>query len=151
MNLTPLTKPLILAVAGLTLMTCSCASRLTGPGAIDPNAPEEFTITESGLKYRILRQSSGRKPTANDRVKVDYSGWLDDDSVFDSSYERQKPIVFGLGKVIPGWTEGLQLVGEGGMIELEIPSELGYGSAGQPPAIPPHATLHFKIELHSIE
>ncbi len=138
-------------LACLALVTCSCASRLAGPGLIDADAPEEFSSTDSGLKYRILRKSSGDKPTASDRVTVDYSGWLDDGTVFDSSYERRGPASFVLSNVVPGWTEGLQLVGEGGMIELEIPSELGYGARGQPPVIPPNATLHFKVELHEIE
>jgi len=142
---------LSIALVGLTIMTCSCATQIRGPSVIDPDAPTEFTTTESGLKYRILRKSDGRKPTASDRVKVDYSGWLDDGTIFDSSYERREPITFGLSNVIPGWTEGIQFVGEGGMIELEIPSELGYGRRGQPPTIPPDSTLHFKVELHSIE
>lgn len=133
-------------VALLALLTCSC-SRPIGPGVIDPDAPTEFTTTESGLKYRILRKTSGRKPLASDKVSVDYSGWLDDGTIFDSSYDESKPAEFAVGRVVPGWTEGVQLIGEGGMIELEIPSELGYGEAGQPPKIPPNATLHFKIEL----
>lgn len=120
-----------------------------GPLAIDADAPQEFETTESGLKYRILRKSNGPKPTASDSVTVDYTGKLDDGSVFDSSYNRNKPISFRLDSVVPGWTEGLQLVGEGGMIELEIPPILGY--AGQSlPGIPPNSTLHFRVELHQI-
>ncbi len=118
---------------------------------IDPDAPSEFTTTESGLKYRILRKSDGSKPKPIDQVKVDYSGWLDDGTVFDSSYERKEPVTFGLTGVVKGWTEGLQFIGEGGMIELEIPAELGYGAEGRPPTIPPNSTLHFKVELLSIE
>jgi FKBP-type peptidyl-prolyl cis-trans isomerase FkpA len=120
-------------------------------GPSDPDAPEEFTATPSGLKYRILRKSDGRKPTATDRVRCHYKGWLDGGKVFDSSYEKGTPIDFGLDGVIQGWTEGLQLIGEGGMIELEIPGELGYGAAGMPPAgIGPNATLHFIVELKQI-
>lgn len=135
-------------LACLAVVICSC-SPPRGPNAIDADAPTEFTTTESGLKYRILRKSSGRKPIGSSRVSVDYSGWLDDGSVFDSSYNGREPVQFGLGNVIVGWTEGLQLVGEGGMIELEVPPELAYGPVGRP-SIPPNSTLHFKIELHGI-
>ena len=121
-----------------------------GPMEIDADAPTEFTTTESGLKYRILRASSGAKPSPTDSVQVDYSGWLDNDTVFDSSYNRRKPATFRLNGVIPAWTEGLQLIGEGGMIELEVPPALGYGEQGTQ-GIPPHSTLHFKVELHQIK
>ena len=123
----------------------------TEPGPSDPDAPEEFTTTASGLKYRILRKSDGRKPTAADTVLCHYKGTLDDGTVFDSSYDRGVPIDFPLNGVIKGWTEGLQLIGEGGMIELEIPGDLGYGPRGMPPAgIGPNATLHFIVELQQI-
>ena len=117
------------------------------PGPVDPDAPEEFTTTESGLKYRIRRKSDGKKPVATNSVKVHYRGWLDDGTEFDASYPRKEPLQFPLTKVIRGWTEGLQLIGVGGMIELEIPGPLGYGASGSPPKIPPNATLHFLIEL----
>lgn len=117
------------------------------PGPVDEDAPEEFTTTESGLKYRIRRASDGDQATARDTVTVHYRGWLDDETEFDSSYGRGEPISFPLNGVIPGWTEGMQLVGEGGMIELEIPAKLGYGADGVPGAIPPNATLHFLVEL----
>ena len=92
--------------------------------------PEAFTETDSGLNFRILRKSDGDKATANDSVTVNYRGWLDDGTEFDSSYKRGEPISFPLGGVIPGWTEGMQLIGVGGMIELTIPAELGYGQRG---------------------
>ena len=76
-----------------------------------------------------------------------YKGWLNDGHEFDSSYKVGKPITFRLDQVIKGWGEGVQLVGEGGMIELEIPPELGYGRQGMPGSIPPQATLHFIVEL----
>lgn len=138
-------------VSTLLLATASCGANRTGPSQIDADAPTEFTPTESGLHYRILRKSNGRKPRASDRVKIDYSGWLDDGTIFDSSYQKREPTTFTLAALIDGWTEGLLLIGEGGMIELLIPPELAYGEAGRPPQIPPNATLHFKIELHSIE
>ena len=121
------------------------------PGPRDPDASEEFTTTKSGLKYRILRKGTGRKPTSADSVTVNYKGWLDDGTVFDSSYERGEPINFELLGVIKGWTEGLQFVSEGGMIELEIPSELGYGATGAGADIPPNATLHFIVELIEVQ
>jgi len=120
-------------------------------GKVDPDAPEEFTTTASGLKYRIRRKSDGKKPTPASTVKVHYRGWLDSGAEFDSSYSRNQPASFGLGQVVRGWTEGLQLVGEGGMIELEIPSDLGYGDEGRPPSIPPKATLHFTVELLEVK
>jgi FKBP-type peptidyl-prolyl cis-trans isomerase len=117
----------------------------------DAQMPEEFSTTSSGLKYRLLRDTGGDQPKATDQVTVHYKGWLDDGTVFDSSYDRGEPITFPLNRVIPGWTEGMQLVGEGGKIELEIPSELGYGSRGAPGAIPPNARLHFEVELIKIK
>jgi FKBP-type peptidyl-prolyl cis-trans isomerase len=86
-------------------------------------------------------------PKATDNVEVNYHGWLDNAKVFDSSYNRGESISFGLNQVIKGWTEGMQLVGEGGMIELEIPAKLGYGDRGAGADIPPGATLHFLVEL----
>ena len=106
--------------------------------------------TESGLLYRIDREGDmTMKPTAEDTVKVDYEGKLKDGFVFDSSYERGESIEFPLNGVIPGWTEGLQLVGKGGQITLWIPSELGYGVRGSGP-IGPNAALEFKVELHDV-
>lgn len=121
------------------------------PGKIDLDAPTEFLETESGLKYRILRKADGKKPTASNKVTVHYKGWLDDESIFDSSYRRNEKISFGLNQVIKGWTEGMQLVGSGGMIELDIPYQLGYGERGSPGAIPPKANLHFIVELFDVK
>src|SRR5262249_7438114 len=123
-----------------------------GAGEIDKDAPKKFTKTKSGLKYRVLRKGEDKaaKPKATDKVKVKYEGWLDNGKVFDSSYKRNEPISFPLNRVIKGWTEGMQLVAEGGMIELEIPGKLGYPD-GAPPDIPPNATLHFLVELLDIQ
>ena len=122
-----------------------------GAGEISPTAAKTFTATESGLKYRILRAGTGAKPTPQQKVQVNYHGWLFNGRVFDSSYMRGMPITFGLNQVIKGWTEGMQLIGKGGMIELEIPGYLGYGLQGQPSSgIPPNATLHFLVELIDI-
>jgi FKBP-type peptidyl-prolyl cis-trans isomerase len=123
-----------------------------GAGQIAKDAPKTFTETSSGLRYRVLRPGTGAMPKASDKVKVNYHGWTDNGKVFDSSYKRKEPISFGLNQVIKGWTEGMQLVGEGGMIELEIPSKLGYGDDGVPDAgIAPGATLHFLVELLKVE
>jgi len=122
-----------------------------GAGKTDADAPKSFTKTNSGLKYRVLRKGTGAMPKATNTVKVNYHGWLDSGKVFDSSYDRKEPISFGLNQVIKGWTEGMQLVGTGGMIELEIPSDLGYGPRGAGGAIPPNATLHFLVELLDVK
>ena len=113
------------------------------------SAPQ-FASTPSGLKYKMLREGTGGKPHATNSVTVHYRGWLDDGTEFDSSYKRGEPISFRLDQVIPGWTEGMQLVEKGGMIELEIPAELGYGARGAGGAIPPNARLHFVVELIDI-
>ena len=119
-----------------------------GAGTIDADAPKTFMKTASGLQYRVLRKGEGVKPKASNTVKVNYHGWLDNGKMFDrGSYESGMPIEFGLTGVIPGWTEGMQLVGKGGMIELLIPSNLGYGKRGAGTAVPPDATLHFLVEL----
>lgn len=122
-----------------------------GAGKLDKTAPKTFTATKSGLKYRILREGKGKKPTATQQVEVNYHGWLDNGKVFDSSYRRGESISFGLNQVIKGWTEGMQLVGSGGMIELEIPSDLAYGSRGAGRDVPPDATLHFLVELIEVQ
>ncbi|MFM7034606.1 MAG: FKBP-type peptidyl-prolyl cis-trans isomerase [Planctomycetia bacterium] len=123
-----------------------------GAGTIAADAPKTFTKTGSGLQYRVLRAGTGAAPKAIDTVKVNYHGWLDDGKVFDSSYSRGEAIEFPLNGVIRGWTEGMQLVGEGGMIELVIPSDLGYGARGTPGGpIPPNATLHFLVELIDVK
>lgn len=121
-----------------------------GAGKIDEKASKKFTATKSGLKYRVLRAGTDKMPKAVQTVKVNYRGWLDSGKQFDSSYDRSEPIEFPLNRVIGGWTEGMQLIGEGGMIELEIPSPLGYREQGIPGVIPPNATLHFLVELLEI-
>jgi FKBP-type peptidyl-prolyl cis-trans isomerase len=138
-----------LGIAGMLGLAQSAGS--AEPGPVDKDAPKEFKSTESGLKYRVLRNSNAPKPRAANTVQVHYKGWLDGGKEFDSSYKRGEPIEFPLSGVIPGWTEGMQLVGKGGMIELEIPAKLGYGARGVPGAIPPNSTLHFLVELIDIK
>lgn len=108
--------------------------------------------TPSGLYYEIVQEGTGAKPTAEDTVKVHYTGKLIDGTVFDSSVERGEPVEFPLRGVIPGWTEGLQLVGAGGKLKLYIPGKLAYGP-NPPPGSPitPNATLVFDVELLEIK
>jgi FKBP-type peptidyl-prolyl cis-trans isomerase len=104
----------------------------------------------SGLRYEILKQGTGPNPKASDNVKVHYTGTLVDGTVFDSSVQRGEPVEFGLGEVIPGWTEGVQKINKGGKIKLYVPAHLGYGDDGKG-SIPPGATLIFEVELLDIK
>ena len=121
------------------------------PGPIDEDAPQEWTRTKSGLKYRVLRKGKGPKPGERDNVVVHYKGWLDDGTIFGSSYRSGETTTFPLVRVMKGWTEGLQQIGAGGMIALEVPPQLGYGARGKKGEIPPNARLHFIIELFAIQ
>lgn len=106
--------------------------------------------TASGLQYEVLRQGSGAKPpSAASKVKVHYVGTLISGKEFDSSVRRGQPAEFGLGQVIKGWTEGLQLMPVGSKYRFFIPSELGYGARGTR-GIPPHSVLIFEVELLEI-
>lgn len=106
--------------------------------------------TESGLQYQVITEGTGPKPTATDQVKVHYTGTLLDGTVFDSSLERGEPAVFGVGQVIPGWTEGLQIMPVGSKYIFWIPSDLAYGERGAGRDIAPHSTLKFEVELLEI-
>jgi FKBP-type peptidyl-prolyl cis-trans isomerase len=108
---------------------------------------EGVQVTASGLQYEILNAGEGRRPTRESEVTVHYRGTLIDGTQFDASYDRGVPATFLLNRVIAGWTEGLQLIGEGGQIMLYIPSELAYGQEGRPPVIHPGATLVFEVSL----
>ncbi len=107
--------------------------------------------TKSGLQYKVLNEGSGARPDASALVTVDYEGRLLDGTVFDSSYERGEPIEFPLNRVIPGWTEGLQLMNKGAAYELYIPADLAYGERGAPPKIGPNEVLIFKVELKAFK
>lgn len=103
--------------------------------------------TASGLQYVVEKEGEGAQPTAEDEVTVHYTGRLLDGTVFDSSVNRGEPATFPLNRVIPGWTEGVQLMKEGAKYTFFIPSDLAYGPQGVPGAIPPHSTLIFDVEL----
>jgi len=111
---------------------------------------EGVVETKSGLQIQTTTEGSGANPTASDMVRVHYTGKLIDGTKFDSSHDRGQPAEFPLRGVIPGWTEGLQLMKVGGKATLVIPPNLGYGVQGSPPTIPPNATLVFDIELLDI-
>lgn len=108
--------------------------------------------TPSGLKYQVLKQGTGTvSPKATDTVNVHYHGTLLNGTVFDSSVERGQPISFPLNGVIPGWTEGLQLMKVGDKFKFEIPPNLAYGANSPSPKIPPNSTLVFEVELLAIQ
>lgn len=108
---------------------------------------EGVHTTSSGLQYVIEKEGTGKQPKATDNVTVHYTGRLLNGKVFDSSVSRGEPATFPLNRVIPGWTEGLQLMKEGGKSIFFIPSELGYGAHGAGADIPPHSLLIFEVEL----
>ena len=119
-----------------------------GAKFLEENAKNEgVKVTASGLQYTVEKEGTGESPKATDEVTVHYSGRLLDGTVFDSSVSRGEPATFPLNRVIPGWTEGVQLMKEGGKYMFFIPSELAYGAQGIPGAIPPHSTLIFEVEL----
>ena len=112
---------------------------------------EGVNVTATGLQYRILKTGTGAIPESTSTVETHYEGTLIDGTVFDSSYQRGETISFPVNGVIPGWTEALQLMKEGDVWELVIPSELAYGAQGAGGSIEPHATLKFKIELIKVK
>lgn len=107
--------------------------------------------TPSGLQYKVITEGHGKSPKATDTVLVHYKGTTIDGTEFDSSYKRNEPISFPLNGVIPGWTEGVQLMKEGGKVQLFIPSNLAYGSRGAGGVIAPDSTLIFDIELLKVQ
>lgn len=119
-----------------------------GQSFLDSNKTKPGVVTlPSGLQYKILKEGTGAKPGAGDRVKVHYHGSLLNGKVFDSSVERGEPVDLGVSEVIPGWTEALQLMPVGSKWQLFIPSDLGYGDAGAGADILPGSTLIFDVEL----
>lgn len=112
------------------------------------NAKKPGVVTiASGLQYKVLREGQGQKPSRLGEVEVHYKGSLIDGTIFDSSYERDEPISFLLAQVIPGWSEGVQLMAAGAKYEFYIPFELAYGPQGIDGVVPPYSTLIFEVEL----
>lgn len=124
------------------------AAREAGVKFLEENKKNaEVKETASGLQYVVEKEGEGAQPTAEDEVTVHYTGKLLDGTVFDSSVNRGEPATFPLNRVIPGWTEGVQLMKEGAKYTFFIPSDLAYGAQGVPQVIPPHSTLIFEVEL----
>ncbi len=122
-----------------------------GKKFLEENAKKEgVKTTASGLQYKVIKEGNGVHPKATDKVKVHYKGMLLDSTVFDSSYERKQPAEFPLNAVIPGWTEGLQLMSPGAKYILYIPYNLAYGERGAGDVIKPYSTLIFEVELLDI-
>ena len=152
----------LIAVAGVCLLGCSKTAQ-PGPDAnVGANPPKtaanpsgdesgEIVTTTSGLNYQVLKHGTGTvSPKATDVVTVNYEGKLLDGTVFDSSIARGQPASFPLNRVIPGWTEGLQLMKVGDKFKFVIPPNLAYGANSPSPAIPPNSTLVFEVELLGI-
>lgn len=114
-------------------------------------AKDGVKVTDSGLQYIVMNEGSGDKPTAASTVSVHYHGTLIDGTVFDSSVDRGEPSQFGVGQVIKGWTEGLQLMSVGSKYKFFIPQELGYGANPRPGVIKPFDALVFEVELLEIK
>ncbi len=123
---------------------------LLAPAAI-AQAPAGAVTTPSGLVYQSLKEGTGAAPAGTDTVKVHYRGTLADGREFDSSHKRGEPTEFPLNRVIPCWTEGVQLMKPGGKARLTCPPAIAYGSRGAGGVIPPNATLQFEIELISVK
>jgi FKBP-type peptidyl-prolyl cis-trans isomerase FkpA len=111
---------------------------------------EGIITTSSGLQYEVIAEGTGARPQAADTVRVNYEGTLIDGQMFDSSYQRGEPTEFPLNGVIPGWSEGLQLMTEGSNYRFYIPSDLAYGPQGASGVIPPYSALIFTVELISV-
>jgi len=135
----------------VALAKLAAENKAAGEAYMAENGKKEgVTTTGSGLQFEQLEAGDGPSPSASDTVKVHYRGTLIDGTEFDSSYARNQPVTFPLDGVIPGWTEGLQLMHEGGKARLVIPADLAYGPGGMGNAIGPNETLIFEVELLEI-
>lgn len=141
---------LTIAVSSSPLAAQTAAEK--GEQYLAENAKKEgVKVTPSGLQYKVLTEGTGKSPKATDTVLVHYRGTLIDGTEFDSSYKRNQPISFPLNQVIPGWTEGVQLMKEGAKYQFTIPSKLAYGSRGAGGVIGPDETLIFDVELLKVQ
>ncbi len=132
--------------------TAAAEAGKAGEGFLAENATREgVTVTDSGLQYEVMTEGDGAKPTVDDTVSVHYVGTLMDGTEFDSSVARGEPATFPLQGVIPGWTEGVQLMNVGSKFRFVIPSDLAYGDRGAGQAIGPGETLVFEVELLEIQ
>jgi FKBP-type peptidyl-prolyl cis-trans isomerase len=123
-----------------------------GEKFLQDNAVKEgVTTTASGLQYKVITEGTGKSPKATDTVLVHYAGTLINGTEFDSSYKRKEPIEFPLNRVIPGWTEGVQLMKEGAKYRFFIPSKLAYGPRGAGRDIGPNEALIFEVELLKVK
>jgi FKBP-type peptidyl-prolyl cis-trans isomerase FkpA len=129
----------LLSAAALSLVVCTAMAQPAGP-----------VTTKSGLVYQSLKDGNGTSPAATDTVSVHYRGTLADGREFDSSHKRGQPAEFPLNRVIPCWTEGVQMMKPGGKARLTCPPAIAYGERGAGGVIPPNATLQFEVELLSV-
>ena len=143
---TLITSSLVLAA----LLTAQAAWAQSDIAAAAAAKEAGATVSKTGLVYRSLKDGTGAQPVATDKVKVHYKGTFPDGREFDSSYKRNEPTEFPLNRVIPCWTEGVQLMKVGGKAKLTCPSAIAYGDRGAGSVIPPNATLQFEIELLAI-
>ncbi|WP_210396097.1 FKBP-type peptidyl-prolyl cis-trans isomerase [Motiliproteus sediminis] len=154
--------PLIVVLGALSLSGCDNEllgriDKLEADASLNAEAGRVFlaenarrqgvVTTATGLQYRIIREGSGTRPQLTDRVRAHYRGTLIDGTPFDSSYDRGEPAVFPVNRLIPGWTEALQLMPAGSHWELFVPAELAYGKRSPSPKIPSNSALVFELEL----
>jgi FKBP-type peptidyl-prolyl cis-trans isomerase FkpA len=134
------------------MQSASAGNKVVGDKFLAENkAKEGVVVTESGLQYKVLTEGKGKKPTAEDTVSVNYRGKLIDGTEFDSSFKRNAPATFQVGRVIKGWTEALQLMPVGSKWELVIPADIAYGDRGAGALIKPGSVLIFEVELLEIQ
>jgi FKBP-type peptidyl-prolyl cis-trans isomerase len=132
-------------------VAAAAKNKTAGEAFLAANGKKQGVVTTaSGLQYQILKRGTGATPKANDEVSVHYHGTLIDGTVFDSSVQRGQPASFPVNRVIPGWTEALQLMKTGDKFRLFIPADLAYGESGSGDIIGPHATLIFDVDLLEI-